>query len=404
MDEKAPAPEVPERVQRLWHSKAICLIVPLIPVGGEDDEPWCSAFVPMDGQLIRQLTAIRAVAKLGKQDWWMAMGLEGVYLLHADGRWEACGLEQQFQVECLPDYGLAFTLEGEVAGGFHGHLAQCAFAELDELASEVPFEPMSLDEGVHGRRWSLVRPVEDAGQVDVFDDRPFWYSRWMPGAMWPFQEAWELPEPVGALRPCVDYAPWQEAAMGVSNLQAHRQRIQALFRPGQWPLSLPDHLTRPGPHGWACFPGATVTFFHPPGQTLVPVGEQPEVLPEAPTYEMPAEVLLKADQIEVRFGALPVLMRGKPFRALQYELEEVDCMEPTPMGGSLSLGPCHQILEGRYREESDGGRATIEGMWFVRLGPRDDSAWFSPGESLPDRMRVWYSKPSRPDGHELTDV
>ena len=406
MDNNTPEPAVPERTQMLWHGKAVCLIVPLIPMGGKDDDPWCSAFVPIDSQLFHQLTGMSALAKLGKQDWWIGMGLEGVYLLHADGRWEACGLKRRFHVKCLPDYGLAFTLEGEVAGGFQGHLAECAFAEFDELATEVSFESITLDDGVRGRRWSLVRPIEDAGHADAYDDRPFWYSKWMPGAVWPFQEAWELPEPVGALRPCADYTPWREATMGVGNLRIHRQRVQAVFQPGQWPLSLPDHLTRPGPQGWACFPEATVTFFHPPGETLVPVGEQPEVLPEAPTYGMPAEVRLRADAVEVRFGPLPLLMRGKPFRALQYELEEVGCMEPTRMWGSLSLGPCHQILEGRYREEDDGGRATTKGMWFVRLGPRDDSAWGAPGASLPDRMRLWYGEQSRTDEHEpgFTDV
>lgn len=163
---------------------------------------------------------------------------------------------------------------------------------------------------------------------------------------------------------------------------------------GPWPPGLPDAITEPALEGWACFPQATVTFFHPLGETLVPVGEVPERVPQAPTYDLPAEVRWRADAIEVCFGSLPVVVRGRAFRPLQYALRELQTLDAFTVRASLSLGPCNQVLEGRYAERSTLCEGEEESMWFIRLGPRDDSGCAAPGATLPDRMRQWYEEQS----------
>jgi len=170
------------------------------------------------------------------------------------------------------------------------------------------------------------------------------------------------------------------------------QSMDATPALGSWPAGLPEAITQPGPKGWACFPQATVTFFLPPGETLVPVGETPERVPQAPTYDMPAEVRWRADVIEVCFGALPVVLRGQAFRPLQYELREFQPLDSFTVQASLSLGPCNQVLEGRYAERRAEFKDEEESMWFIRLGPRDDRGCAAPGTTLPDRMRQWYDE------------
>jgi hypothetical protein len=289
------------------------------------------------------------------------------------------------------DLGMVFfQLNGDLPSGGCRNLADNVLLHRDEI--EWVLEDIDDSEGTElalGRRWWLVDPDYDADD----EGRPAWYSRLMPGSIWPFLEEWKLPEPVAALRRVSqeEYLGPEQMQLGEHNLRAKHHLYQRVFEPGQWPLSLPEHLTEPGPHGWANFPVATVTFFHPPGQVPVPVGEQPQPLAEVPTYDMPAEVRMRADSIEVRYGALPTFLRGKSFRTLQYELEDVEALEPGSLRATLSLGPCCQLLEGHFEERLGMDEQPVYGMWCIRLGPRDDSVWTEgSGSSLPERMKRWW--------------
>lgn len=379
-----------EHIRRRWHPSAVCLFVPLCARGDSDDSPWCLACVPVDRRLVKQLAQISRLTATRQQTGWIAMELEGVFLLHQDGRWVSCHDETTLSAKVFAGGFLSCRLEGALPGGWRGWWATSELIDLNDLLHHLDWELSSRDRSA-GRPWCAPSWFE-VDQVTL-DERPVWFGRNMPGAIWPALKEWELPDPVGTLRPDLEDGTDDplHVALGVYNLRTRHRNWQRIAEPWEWPPQLPVHLTQPGPDGWANFPEATVTFFHPLGETLAPPGDSPASLAEAPTLDMPATVRVRASAIEVTFGDLPTFVRGRPLRPFQYEVEELPPFTGGRMQGTLSLSPCNQVLEGRWRESYAGSDRSGEGMWVIRLGPRRDDALFGDVAAMNQRMRLWHA-------------